>query len=123
MQGSYTQLILPPFQIPHEILVFNRLVDPIIIKKIIEKELHAFASLVHETQNITLKWTDELITCLAGKGFDPVMGARPLKRVIEREIRGVCIQAIKGNILSKGCSAFLSVSQDGEQFIVTKVEV
>lgn len=104
-----------------EIIIFNRLEDPKIIKKIVEKELHAFASLVHRTQNITLKWTDKLISLLAVKGFDPVMGARPLKRVIEKEIRGLCIQALKDKTLSKGCTALLTVSKDGEKFMVKKV--
>ena len=37
-------------------------------------------------QNITLDATDEAITYLAHKGFDPQFGARPVKRVIQRDV-------------------------------------
>ncbi|MFN4175306.1 MAG: AAA family ATPase, partial [Parachlamydiaceae bacterium] len=32
-------------------------------------------------RDITLEWTDELVKYLADKGYDPVFGARPLKRL------------------------------------------
>jgi len=37
-------------------------------------------------QGITLDATDEAIAYLAAKGFDPQYGARPVKRVIQREV-------------------------------------
>ena len=38
-------------------------------------------------QNIGLKTTDKALHLLADKGFDPMYGARPLKRVIQRELQ------------------------------------
>jgi ATP-dependent Clp protease ATP-binding subunit ClpB len=37
-------------------------------------------------QNITLELTDAAKALLAREGYDPVYGARPLKRVIQREL-------------------------------------
>ena len=37
-------------------------------------------------QNITMDATPEAIAYLAQKGFDPQYGARPVKRVIQREV-------------------------------------
>jgi ATP-dependent Clp protease ATP-binding subunit ClpB len=37
-------------------------------------------------QNITLDATDDAIAYLAERGFDPQFGARPVKRVIQREV-------------------------------------
>jgi ATP-dependent Clp protease ATP-binding subunit ClpB len=37
-------------------------------------------------QNITIDATDDAITYLAEKGYDPQYGARPIKRVIQKEV-------------------------------------
>ena len=37
-------------------------------------------------QHITIEATEEAITHLATKGYDPQYGARPIKRVIQKEI-------------------------------------
>ena len=37
-------------------------------------------------QHITIDATDEAITYLANKGYDPQYGARPIKRVIQKEV-------------------------------------
>jgi ATP-dependent Clp protease ATP-binding subunit ClpB len=37
-------------------------------------------------QGITLDATEEAITYLAEKGFDPQYGARPVKRTIQKEV-------------------------------------
>jgi ATP-dependent Clp protease ATP-binding subunit ClpB len=39
-----------------------------------------------KAQDIILDATHEAIDYLANKGFDPQFGARPLKRVIQREV-------------------------------------
>ena len=38
------------------------------------------------SKNITLDATDEAITYLAQKGYQPEFGARPVKRVIQKEV-------------------------------------
>lgn len=40
-----------------------------------------------KTQSIALRVTDAALELLADKGFDPIYGARPLKRVIQRELQ------------------------------------
>lgn len=37
-------------------------------------------------RDINLEWNDELVKYLADKGYDPVFGARPLKRLIQNEV-------------------------------------
>ena len=39
-----------------------------------------------EPQGINLQWTDPAIGCLAGVGYDPEFGARPVKRAIQRYV-------------------------------------
>jgi ATP-dependent Clp protease ATP-binding subunit ClpB len=39
-----------------------------------------------EKQHIVLDATEEAISFLASRGFDPQFGARPVKRVVQREV-------------------------------------
>lgn len=71
----------------------NRLDDIIVFKplskedlyKIIELEISAVRSRLKE-KNVALEFTQEAIDFLIDKGFDPVFGARPLKRTIQRYV-------------------------------------
>ena len=65
-----------------DIIVFRPLVKEDLVK-IVEIELAHVASRLKE-QNITLKVSAEAKEFLVEKGFDPVFGARPLKRTIQR---------------------------------------
>ncbi len=53
--------------------------------QIVRLQLEQLKKIV-EKQHITMDATEEAITYLADKGFDPQYGARPIKRVIQREV-------------------------------------
>jgi ATP-dependent Clp protease ATP-binding subunit ClpB len=55
------------------------------IKGIIKIQLNNLKNLVHQN-GIDLQFSDYLIDFLAENGFDPQYGARPLKRLIQKEI-------------------------------------
>ena len=55
------------------------------IKEIVGLQLDQLKKLVGK-QNITLDATDEAINYLAAKGYDPQFGARPVKRLIQKEV-------------------------------------
>ncbi len=55
------------------------------IHKIVELQLKGVSKMLLK-QNIILDATPEAITYLAEKGFEPQYGARPVKRVIQREV-------------------------------------
>ena len=55
-----------------------------------------------EDREITLKWTPEVLAFLAKEGYDPVFGARPLKRMIQHTVVNMLSNAIlKGEIASE----------------------
>ncbi len=56
------------------------------IEKIVELELAKVDRALAE-QEIRLEWTPAAVSKLADLGFDPVFGARPVKRVIQREVQ------------------------------------
>jgi ATP-dependent Clp protease ATP-binding subunit ClpB len=67
-----------------EIIIFDRLSEDD-LKKIVEIQLGRLAKRL-EQQKITLKLSDSAKELLAREGYDPVYGARPLRRTIQREI-------------------------------------
>jgi ATP-dependent Clp protease ATP-binding subunit ClpB len=67
-----------------EIIVFHALTEED-LKKIVDIQLERLRARLAE-RRILLDLTDEAKTHLAKAGYDPVYGARPLKRAIQREI-------------------------------------
>jgi ATP-dependent Clp protease ATP-binding subunit ClpB len=67
-----------------EIIVFHSLSEAD-LKKIVDIQLDRLRTRLAE-RRITLELTDDAKTHLATTGYDPVYGARPLKRAIQREI-------------------------------------
>jgi ATP-dependent Clp protease ATP-binding subunit ClpB len=60
------------------------------------------ASKLLEEREVKLKIDDKLINYFADKGFDPVFGARPLKRLIEQEIMDELALRILENKITAG---------------------
>jgi ATP-dependent Clp protease ATP-binding subunit ClpB len=67
-----------------EIIIFDRLTEDD-LKKIVEIQLRRLTKRL-EQQKITLDLSDSAKELIARKGYDPVYGARPLKRTIQKEI-------------------------------------
>jgi ATP-dependent Clp protease ATP-binding subunit ClpB len=67
-----------------EIIIFDRL-DEEELKQIVEIQLKRLIRRL-ENQKITLELSDSAKAFIAREGFDPVYGARPLKRAIQREV-------------------------------------
>jgi ATP-dependent Clp protease ATP-binding subunit ClpB len=65
-----------------EIIIFDRLTEED-LKKIVEIQLSRLTKRLTQ-QNIMLELSDSAKTLIAREGYDPVYGARPLKRAIQR---------------------------------------
>ncbi|HEX9879004.1 MAG TPA: ATP-dependent chaperone ClpB [Candidatus Binatia bacterium] len=70
-----------------EIVVFHSLTREE-LKKIVDIQLQRLQLRLSE-RNVTLELTDRAKEYFADKGYDPIYGARPLKRLIQREIETV----------------------------------
>jgi len=90
-----------------DIIVFRQLSREDLIK-IVELEINLVAARLKD-QNITLEVTKEAKELLIEKGFDPVFGARPLKRTIQRFLEDPLAQ----DIISKKF-------KDGSKITVTR---
>ena len=68
------------------------------IKQIVRLQLNSIIKLVAR-ENIILEVTDEAINYLAERGYDPQFGARPVKRVLQKEVMNALSKEIlKGEI-------------------------
>ena len=67
-----------------EIIIFDRLSEED-LKKIVEIQLGRLTKRLAQ-QKITLKLSDSAKALIAREGYDPVYGARPLQRAIQRDI-------------------------------------
>ena len=67
-----------------EIIIFDRLTEDD-LKKIVEIQLQRLSKRLDQ-QKIALKLSESAKELLAREGYDPVYGARPLRRTIQREI-------------------------------------
>ena len=80
-----------------EITIFKSLTEEV-LSKIVDIEL---AKVQHRlnTRNIKLLFKDGVKKMVAKEGFDPLFGARPLKRVIQNKILDeLALQIIEGKI-------------------------
>jgi ATP-dependent Clp protease ATP-binding subunit ClpB len=67
-----------------DIIIFDRLTEDE-LKKIVEIQLKRLVKRL-ENQKITLELSEAAKAFVAGRGYDPVYGARPLKRAIQKYI-------------------------------------
>jgi ATP-dependent Clp protease ATP-binding subunit ClpB len=79
-----------------EVIIFHRL-SMEHIKGIVEIQLRLLRKRLKE-RDITLDLTDAAESFLAQQGYDPAYGARPLKRLIQKQIQDrVALGLLKGD--------------------------
>jgi ATP-dependent Clp protease ATP-binding subunit ClpB len=94
-----------------EVLLFRRLSRED-MKGIVEIQLERLKKLLAD-RKITLELDGAAEAWLADKGYDPVYGARPLKRVIQRELQNPLAQQILEGRIPDGSSVHVSASPLG----------
>jgi ATP-dependent Clp protease ATP-binding subunit ClpA len=71
-------------------------------------------------RQIRLHLTEEALDYLANSGFDPVYGARPLKRAIQRELETVVARGIIAGKFSDGDSLVVDAGAFGQSGLVVR---
>lgn len=87
----------------------NRLDEIILFHRLNKNNIHDIVKIQLESlkkillaQNITLEFDEPALNYLAEKGYDPSFGARPLKRLIQREIQNNLAKMILAGEVSSG---------------------
>jgi ATP-dependent Clp protease ATP-binding subunit ClpB len=66
-----------------------------------------------DDRKITLKLDEKARALLAAKGYDPAYGARPLKRVIQKELQDPLAEALLGGEIVDGSTVWVSTDSQG----------
>jgi ATP-dependent Clp protease ATP-binding subunit ClpB len=103
-----------------EILLFRRLSreNMAAIVTVQLKHLHRLL----EDRKVTLDVTPAALDWLAESGYDPVYGARPLKRVIQRTLQNPLAQDILSGIIIDGQTVKVDAGHDGLVLKTMKVK-
>ncbi len=80
------RLFTPEFRNRLDSIISFRALDEEIILRVVDKFLMQLEEQLHE-KKVEAVFTDRLRKMLAKKGFDPLMGARPMQRLIQDTIR------------------------------------
>ena len=99
----------------------NRVDDTIVFPPLTKPEIARIVDLMiaklakrMEAQDMRLQLTDEARELLADVGFDPVLGARPLRRAIQREIEDALSERILFGELQPGQVVTVGVTGEGK---------
>ena len=99
----------------------NRVDDTIVFPPLTKPEIARIVDLMiaklakrMEAQDMRLQLTDEARELLADVGFDPVLGARPLRRAIQREIEDALSERILFGELQPGQVVTVGVAGEGK---------
>ena len=99
------------------VVKFNKLAQETM--KLVVKKFLAELNTMTVEKNVEVNANDEAITFLIKKGFNAKMGARPLQRVIDEEIKKPLSRMILFGELSEGGRVDVSLSKD----VIPKLEV
>ena len=103
-----------------EIVIFNYLQKPE-IKKIVDLELTKVSDRL-KNKNIEIVVTEKVKSLLAERGFDPNLGARPLKRVIQKMVLDpLAMKIVTGEVFEK--ERVVVDSEDGKIIFRTQKDL
>lgn len=89
------------------------------IREIVELQVKRFDNLLNES-GIKLKLTDSAFDWIAGLGYDPQFGARPLKRVIQKYVLNELSRSILAGSIEKNSVVNVGTNTDKLVFTTTK---
>ena len=101
-----------------EVLLFSRL-NREVIQGIVEIQLGHLHSLL-AAQHVTLELDDKAKKWLADKGYDPIYGARPLKRTIQTMLQNKLAELLLSGEIAAGTKVTIGVEKDALSFKVSK---
>jgi ATP-dependent Clp protease ATP-binding subunit ClpB len=99
-----------------EIVMFNPLGKGD-IRKIVEIQFERIRNMVERNQHVHLELSESAMDWLGEKGYDPVFGARPLKRLMQRELTNKLAEEILSGWIHEGASVGIELAQDGSGLV------
>ncbi len=104
----------------------NRLDATIVFHALSREEIHKIVDLMMnmvrselKDKDIAIELTEAAREHLGEKGFDPVLGARPLRRLIQNEVEDKLSDELLGGKIAEGDTAIVDLDEEGN--VVVKV--
>jgi ATP-dependent Clp protease ATP-binding subunit ClpA len=111
--GDIKRLFTPEFRNRLDAIVSFRALDQEIILRVVDKFLLQLESQLTE-KKVEVTFTDALRKQLGERGFDPLMGARPMQRLIQDTIRRALADELLFGRLVDGGRLTVDVDDKGE---------
>lgn len=93
-----------------DIIIFHPLTEKM-IASIVDIQLSNVINRLKD-EKITLQITQDVKNFIAKKGFDPLYGARPLKRVIQKELLDPLAMQIVDDVISPGDTVHVDIKEE-----------
>jgi ATP-dependent Clp protease ATP-binding subunit ClpB len=104
----------------------NRVDDIVLFKPLRKEEIRRIVRLMLDSlasrlsdRRISLRFSDEAVDFIAESGYDPVYGARPLKRLISRSIETQLARSLIAGGITDGASVAVEVRDNALAFDIT----
>ncbi|HEX8989238.1 MAG TPA: ATP-dependent Clp protease ATP-binding subunit ClpA [Rhodocyclaceae bacterium] len=107
------RMFSPEFRNRLDAVVSFKSLDEEVILRVVDKFLMQLEGQLHE-RKVEAIFTDELRHWLAGKGFDPTMGARPMARLIQDTIRSALADELLFGRLANGGKVTIDLDAEGK---------
>jgi ATP-dependent Clp protease ATP-binding subunit ClpA len=111
--GDIKRLFTPEFRNRLDGIISFRALDEAIILRVVDKFLLQLEGQLAE-KKVEVTFTDALRKHLGQKGFDPLMGARPMQRLIQDTIRRALADELLFGRLTEGGRLTVDVNESGE---------
>ena len=111
------RLFTPEFRNRLDATISFKALDHEVILRVVDKFLIQLEEQLHE-KKVEATFTEALKNHLASNGFDPLMGARPMARLIQDTIRSALADELLFGRLTSGGQVTVDLDQDGKVKLV-----
>ena len=109
--GEIKRIFTPEFRNRLDAIISFEALDHEIILRVVDKFLMQLEDQLHE-KKVEVAFTDKLKDYLAKNGFDPLMGARPMARLIQDTIRRALADELLFGRLANGGKVTIDIDDD-----------
>jgi ATP-dependent Clp protease ATP-binding subunit ClpA len=107
------RLFTPEFRNRLDAIVSFKALDETVILRVVDKFLLQLETQLQD-KKVDVAFSDKLRAHLAKKGFDPLMGARPMQRLIQDTIRKALADELLFGRLTNGGSLNVDIDEKGD---------
>ena len=111
--GEIKRIFSPEFRNRLDGIISFASLDNEVILRVVDKFLTQLEAQLHE-KKVIVHFSDALKAWLAKEGFDPLMGARPMARLIQDTIRAALADELLFGRLSQGGNVDIDLDEDGK---------